>query len=249
RLIITDLDGTLFGNEEAVEELKERLHASGGKVGLGIATGRRLDSALAALKEWDVPAPDLMITSVGSEIHYGKKLIYDKEYAQHIGYRWRREALVEAMRGFEGFSPQPDIDQRDFKISYFYDPEKAPPRRELVRRLRAMGLEAQVIYSHGQFTDLLPLRASKGQAVRYLGLKWGLGLERILVAGDSGNDEDMLKTAMFGVVVGNYSRELEKLRGQPNIYFAEKPYAFGILEGAEQFDFFGTPHLLQAAAE
>jgi sucrose-phosphate synthase len=39
------------------------------------------------------------------------------------------------------------------------------------------------------------------------------------------------------VVVGNYSFELEALRGQPRIYFAEGHNATGVLEGIEHYDF------------
>jgi sucrose-phosphate synthase len=43
----------------------------------------------------------------------------------------------------------------------------------------------------------------------------------------------------LGVVVGNYSSELERLRDKPRIYFAENSYANGIIEGIEHYQFFG----------
>jgi len=85
--------------------------------------------------------------------------------------------------------------------------------------------------------DLLPVRASKGLAIRYLSIKWGLPPERILVAGDSGNDEDMLRGNTLGLVVGNYSPELLRLKGREGVYFAEGHYANGILEGMQFYDF------------
>ena len=65
-------------------------------------------------------------------------------------------------------------------------------------------------------------------------------MHSFLIAGDSGNDEEMLNPPVQGVVVGNYSKELEHLRKRPNIYFAEAAYAAGILEGIEQYRFFET---------
>ncbi|MFP4333079.1 MAG: HAD family hydrolase, partial [Campylobacterales bacterium] len=59
----------------------------------------------------------------------------------------------------------------------------------------------------------------------------------ILVAGDSGNDEDMLSGGSLAIVVGNYSKELKKLRGRVNVYFANTNYAAGILEGINYYDF------------
>ena len=82
-----------------------------------------------------------------------------------------------------------------------------------------------LIYSHNQFLDILPQRGSKGKAIRYLSYKWEIPLENFLVAGDSGNDEEMLKGEPLGVVVGNYSEELEKLRGRRKIYFPKKNHA------------------------
>jgi sucrose-phosphate synthase len=97
-------------------------------------------------------------------------------------------------------------------------------------------LHARVIHSHGMFLDLLPVRASKGLAVRYIADKWAIPLQQVLVAGDSGNDEDMLRGRLLGVVVGNHHPELDKLRGFERIYFAQAMHARGILEAVEHFD-------------
>jgi sucrose-phosphate synthase len=101
-------------------------------------------------------------------------------------------------------------------------------------------LHAQVIYSHDEFLDILPVRASKGHAIRYLAYKWGLPLTRFLVAGDSGNDIEMLSGDTMAVVVGNHSHELASLKGQQKIYFAQAHYAHGILEGMAHY-YFGKP--------
>ncbi len=58
-----------------------------------------------------------------------------------------------------------------------------------------------------------------------------------MVAGDSGNDEGMLTGRTLGVVVSNYSSELERLRKLPRVYFASAPHARGILEGIEYYNF------------
>ena len=94
-----------------------------------------------------------------------------------------------------------------------------------------------LIYSHNKYVDILPYRASKGKAIRYLSYKWEIPLKNFLVCGDSGNDEEMLRGEPLAVVVGNYSSELEKLRGRKNIYFAKQKYAGGILEAIQRFKF------------
>ena len=80
----------------------------------------------------------------------------------------------------------------------------------------------------------------RGKAIRYLSYKWRFPLDRVLVAGDSGNDEGMLRGETLGIVVANYSPELERLRGSHKVYFASGRFAWGILEGAEHYDFFGV---------
>ncbi len=205
----------------------------------GVATGRRLDSTLAVLEEWGVPRPDLLITSVGTEIHYGNNLVEDLGWARHINYQWKPEQLRESLLGAEGLKMQRKIDQRRYKISYYADPEKFPGVSKVRTCLRKRDLHCKLIYSHQAYLDLLPIRASKGLAIRYLMMKWGLTPGRLLVAGDSGNDIEMLRGETLGVVVGNYSPELEELRDQPRIYFAEGDYATGVLEGVDHYDFFG----------
>ena len=67
--------------------------------------------------------------------------------------------------------------------------------------------------------------------------RWNILYENILVAGDSGNDEEMLKGELLGVVVGNYSEELEELRGGKRIYFSKVQYAGGIIDGIKHYNF------------
>ena len=85
--------------------------------------------------------------------------------------------------------------------------------------------------------DILPYRASKGKAIRYLSYKWEIPLGNFLVCGDSGNDEEMLRGEPLGVVVGNFSPELKKLKGIRGIYFARQKYCGGILEGIKRYQF------------
>jgi sucrose-phosphate synthase len=87
--------------------------------------------------------------------------------------------------------------------------------------------------------DLVPARASKGQAVRYIARQWNIPLERILVTGGSGGDEDMLRGNTLGVVVANRHREeLSILGDTEHVYFAERPHAWGIMEALEHYEFF-----------
>jgi sucrose-phosphate synthase len=94
--------------------------------------------------------------------------------------------------------------------------------------------------SFGQFLDVLPVRASKGFALRYFADQWGVPLEHILAAGGSGTDEDMIRGNTLGVVVANrHNEELSQLVDLERIYLAERPYAAGVLEAIDHYDFYG----------
>jgi sucrose-phosphate synthase len=239
RLLVSDIDNTLIGDREALVELLEMLRKAGGKVAFGIATGRNAQLTLEVFEDWKVPTPQFLITSVGTFIRYGPGLVEDKGWTQHIRYRWRPDAVREAMVKLPGLKPQGPQGQTPFKVSYDVDPEKVLPIKEIARFLRKSRLQVNIIYSHQAYLDVIPLRASKGRAVRYFATKWGIPLERCLVAGDSGNDEEMLRGNTLAVVVGNCDPELQKLRGDPRIYFAEGQYARAIIEAVHHYDFFG----------
>jgi len=238
---ITDIDNTLLGQREGQEALVEWLINNVGYTIFGIATGRPLDSAIDILRKNRIPIPDVLITSVGSEIHYGIRRTPDIGWANHIRHLWRRDDVLKAMQQIPGIRLQTAENQREFKISYLVDTQTMPTVDKISQHLHALGLHAQIIYSHGEFLDLLPIRASKGHAIRYLSYKWGLPLDKFLVSGDSGNDVEMLVGDTMAVVVGNYSEDLSHLKGAPRIYFAESSYAHGILEGMQHYKFGVAP--------
>lgn len=236
-VLISDIDNTLIGHREGLNELVVWLQEHAKSVAFGIATGRTLESAVRVLKSWKVPMPDILVTSVGTEINYGPSLLADAGWANHIRFQWRREDLEKAMAGVPGLELQTAENQREFKLSYNVTPGLMPEIAQLYRHLRERNLPARLVYSHEAYLDILPIRASKGHAVRYLAYKWGLPLENFLVAGDSGNDEEMLLGDTLGVVVGNHSPELETLREVEQIYFAEASCAKGIIEGIRHYSF------------
>jgi sucrose-phosphate synthase len=237
RLILADVDNTLTGDEESMLRFFELVKHADANIGYGIATGRRFEDATALLKDLNVPPPDLLITSVGTEIYYGKNFTRDESWRRHIDFRWEPEKVRSVLREVPGLWLQEDNEQSTYKISYRMDPEVAPGVPHIRRLLRENGVRAKVILSLGMFLDIIPSRAGSGLSIRHLAYKWELPIDHILVAGDSGNDEEMLAGSTLGVVVGNYSPELEKLRKFPKVYFAEQHHAAGIIEGIEHYQF------------
>lgn len=237
RLIIADIDNTLTGNEEAMHDFFSLIADAEENIGFGIATGRRYEDVKQLMVENEIPHPEVLITSVGTEIYYGKNYTLDTSWRKHIDFRWDPDRVREVLGEVEGFWIQEDNEQSTYKISYKVDFSIAPKPSAIRRMLRENGIRAKCIVSLGMFLDVIPFRAGSGLSIRHMAYKWGFPLEHVLVAGDSGNDEEMLAGNTLGVVVGNYSEELEKLRKYPRVYFAERHNAAGIIEGIEYYNF------------
>jgi len=236
-LMITDIDNTLIGDNESMRRLFGLLEEKNDEIAWGVATGRSLELTLEAMTEYDFPMPDILICSVGTEIYYGPNLRHDKGWQQHISYQWKPELIKDALAEFDFLVFQEAEGQRSHKISYYLDNRKNGRLSRIQERLKEARLRCQAIYSHGQFLDILPLRASKGKAIDYIRYKFDFSARRVMVSGDSGNDEDMLSGSSRALVVGNHSSELEFLRGRSNIYFSEADFAAGIMDGLAHYGF------------
>ena len=239
RALFTDLDQNLLGDPEALAEFSRVMRDNRKCVSFGIATGRRLDSALQVLKRYAIPFPDVLITSQGTEIHYLPNRTRDTAWQEHIDYHWKPRVVRRILDELPGLELQQKSEQNRFKISYYINPEVAPEVSEISRILHKNEQSVNVIFSFGQFLDIVPERASKGLALRWFAEQWNIPLEHILVAGGSGADEDMMRGNTLAVVVANrHHEELSELTEVERIYFASQPYARGIIEAIEYYDFF-----------
>ena len=239
-LMITDIDNTLIGDNASMDQLFDILKRYRDGLAWGVATGRSLELTIEAMTEYNIPIPDILICSVGTEIYYGPDFRMDKGWQQYISHKWRSEQIKSALEDLDFLNFQEAEGQRSFKISYYME-DNADYLAEVHRRLQEKKLNCQVIYSHGQFLDILPRRASKGKAIKYLKYKYEFPPSKVMVAGDSGNDEDMIKGNNNGLVVGNHSEELEKLKGKPRVFFSSRNYAAGIIDGLVHYAFI-PPH-------
>ncbi|QDT49459.1 HAD-IIB family hydrolase [Symmachiella dynata] len=236
RLIITDLDNTLTGHEDSLAEFVDLIREND-HVGFGIATGRRLDSAQELVEKLGLPRPDLMDTDCGTQLHYGESLTPDKSWQKSIGYAWKPREIREVLDNLPGLFIQDESHQSDFKISYEVDFSISPTLASIKKSLREAGLRAKIVMSLGMYLDVIPVRGGSDLSMRHVLWKWGFAPEHVLVAGDSGNDAGMLLGRTLGVVVGNHSSELNRLKNLPRIYFAKAENAAGILEGIQYYNF------------
>ncbi len=237
--IVTSIDQNLLGDQESLKELMNIINEKRKNISFCIATGRRLDSALKILRKHNIPQPDVLITSMGTEIYYAPELTRDDAWTNHINYLWNPRKLASLLTELPGITLQPKTEQSIYKISYFYDPNVAPTVEEIKRILYQNEHTVNVIFSFGQFLDIVPVRASKGYALRWFAQQWDIPLNRILTAGGSGGDEDMMLGNTLSVVVANrHQEELSKMAEIEPIYFSEKQFAEGILDGLNHYNFF-----------
>ncbi|MCU0961477.1 MAG: HAD-IIB family hydrolase [Pirellulaceae bacterium] len=245
-LLITDIDNTLLGDDEALEQLKTIIHDHRHHMGFGVASGRALELVLEVLADHGIQEIDVIIAAVGAEIYYNQDHVLDKGWASHLRSKWHPERIREALDllPFLHLQQEPHT-QREFKISYdLEDGHDADAALAAIHNaLTGAKTAYSLIFSHGTFVDILPHRASKGKAVRYLAGKWNIPLERVATAGDSGNDRDMLIGQTAGIVVGNHDPELASLRRSTThrVYFAQAHCAGGIIEGLRHFGFVEQP--------
>lgn len=241
RLLVTDLDQSLLGDSDGLRQLIELLQRRRQDAGFVIATGRRLDSAQVVIRHHRIPQPDVLITSSGTEIYYAPELYADLPWSRHIDYQWNPKAVQRILAEVAGLKRQERHEQSRFKCSYYIDSELAPELEEILSLLHAAEQSVHAVLSFGQYLDILPMRASKGLALRYVAEQWDIPLAQILVAGGSGADEDMMRGNTLAVVVANrHQEELTDRTDLEPIYFAAAPCARGIIEAIEHYDFYAS---------
>ncbi|MCK2052740.1 HAD-IIB family hydrolase [Methylobacterium sp. 37f] len=235
QLLVCDIDNTLVGCAAALGIFRRWRSRQAG-LAFGVATGRSFHSAMAILEQQDSPRPQVMITSVGSEIYHldpnGVTYTADLAWRAVVSAGWERSAVAAALAGLDGLMPQGSLEQRGHKLSYFAD---AATVQTVRATLAQAGLRANVIHSHGLYLDVLPQAASKGTAVGHVRDLYGLPGRAVFVAGDSGNDVEMLRAQSQAIIVANYSDDLASHAALKHSYVARTSHARGIIEGVGHF--------------
>ena len=249
--VICDLDGTLVegSQSDGLRELTQWINDHQHQVVFGVATGRNKELTQQAFNQHHLPNPDILICAAGSEVYYTENFISDNGWESHINFHWNREELQNSLQQFPGIRLQEPGAQFPYKLSYYVkDDFNEDDVANLHKFLDDRKLRTKILLTENHYLDILPFRASKGSAVRYLSYKWKIPLTQIITAGNSGNDIDMLKGKTKGIVVANHSPEMEELKKSKFIYFSKEPLATGVLEGI-RFHISSTPALHSRFAE
>ena len=235
RLLATDLDGTFIGDDTAMMALWEALQAR--DIVLAFSTGRHLKSIQDFYTEKKVTRrADVCICMVGTDIYQRSDGAYtlDRSWHDVIAQDWDKRAVEGILRAIPEATMQDQEWQSPFKSSYYLEENVEQSLAQIHERLERAGLRAKVVYSAGQFLDLLPIRSGKGEAVRFVAHHYGVSPENVITSGDTGNDLDMMRAELGfrSIAVGNSAPELKDFR-QPHVYHATAFYAAGIREGLE----------------
>lgn len=221
----------MVGEPEATRALLRYYEEQPYNVTLVYITGRYLDSALSLIKEAQIPIPDILITDVGTEIYEGPSFSPMHNWTEKMEQNWDPVQISAIANQIEGLLPQ----QIPFKHRLSYTINSISPVLELEERLNQKNIKYKVIVSSGRDVDILPESGGKGEALRFLlqTKKWEDA--KVLVAGDSGNDLEMITLGYPAVIVGNAQKELLDVEKSPMIYIAAKHCAGGIQEAWEYF--------------
>ncbi|CAN6928818.1 unnamed protein product [Brassica oleracea] len=138
---------------------------------LVFSTGRAKTMYKKLRKERPLPllTPDVIVTSVGTEISYGKSMVPDENWVEIMNNKWNRGIVEEETRKFPELTLQAETEQMPHKLSFHVDKSKVKEvTKELYQRLEKRGLEIKIIFSEGIALDVLPKGGGKGQALAYL---------------------------------------------------------------------------------
>ncbi|XP_008648203.1 probable sucrose-phosphate synthase 3 isoform X2 [Zea mays] len=158
---------------------------------------------------------DAFICNSGSDIYYPSQssdvpsnsrvtFASDHNYRSHIEYRWGGEGLrkylvkwassVVERRG----RTEKQVIFEDSEHSSTYclafkviNPSHLPPLKELQKLMRIQSLRCHALYNHGATRlSVIPIHASRSQALRYLSICWGIELpDAVVIVGETGDSD------------------------------------------------------------
>ena len=238
--LISDIDGTIKNKEKDLS-FAQYAKKNQGTLFTAYATGRSYEAFLYAVEEEALYAPDAAILYTGADIYIKEGIGYEHLAEWHEKIRksgWDFPKVVNLFEKVMGIMPQENM--YEYRPAYYINPGMHALVREQVKALlESEGLKAQVIISGEKYLDVLPLICDKGKAAVYLVAQLGIDREKVIVAGDSGNDVHLFEKFKRGIVVANADADLKNaltaMRGK-DIYFAKQGYALGVIEGLDYFD-------------
>lgn len=243
---------------------------TGNGLELVFVTGRHLALVMDAVVRHRLPVPQWIICDVGTSIFHRAEQLEPgaaegwgvhrleqlfqpvDEYQQHQaemvhGYSYLQ--LEQQLHDAPGLRKQEAEKQGPFKLSYYCEAaELKVTCRRIQQVLDARQAPYSLIGSVDPFTgdgliDLLPSGVSKAHALAWWAEFQGMDQNRIVFAGDSGNDLAAFQAGYRAIVVGNTDAQVAREAYQAHcragwqgrLYLADRPATSGVLQGVRWF--------------
>ncbi|XP_047941719.1 probable sucrose-phosphate synthase 1 isoform X1 [Salvia hispanica] len=212
-VIAVDSDAS-SGFAETVRKIFEVLETerTEGSVGFILATSLNIREIRAFLESEGLKPTDFdsFICNSGGDLYYSSlhsedsPFVVDLYYHSHIEYRWGGEGLRKTLvRWAASITDKKGekeehivVEDEETSADYCYSfkvqkPGVIPPVREVRKLMRIQALRCNVIYcQNGSKINVVPVLASRSQALRYLYLRWGMDLSKVVVfVGESGDTD------------------------------------------------------------
>lgn len=183
---------------------------------------------------------DAYICNSGSDLYYpslnseDRLFVGDLYFHSHIEYRWGGEGLRKTLvrwaasttdkKGESNEQIVSPVEQLSTDYCYAFKvrkPGMAPPLKELRKLMRIQALRCHPIYcQNGTRLNVIPVLASRSQALRYLYVRWGFELSKMVVfVGECGDtDYEGLVGGLHKSVIlkGVGSRAISQLHNNRN---------------------------------
>ncbi|ONK70358.1 uncharacterized protein A4U43_C05F32900 [Asparagus officinalis] len=216
---------------------------------------------------------DALICNSGSDLYYPSptsdpsELPYaiDLDYHSQIEYRWGGEGLRKTLIRWaasvvdkKGESEEQVViedEQRSSNYCHSFkvlNPTLVPSVKELRKLMRIQALRCHVIYSHdGSKLHVIPVLASRSQALRYLYVRWGTELSNMVVfVGESGDtDYEGLLGGVHKTVILKGACDTSLKQFQMRSYSLEDVVAFDSPNNVKTEDGYSTSDIKSALSQ
>ena len=126
--------------------------------------------------------------------------------------------------------------QPPFQAGFFWDGN--PVTLQAFRTRLAALNQFHILPSYDEYIDMLPNPLRKGKAVEFLQKELSFDAQRVVLAGDLGNDREMFETQFKGILPANALEELKAVACQaPWHYHSALPAGAGGMDGLCHFGF------------